>query len=125
MHFNPDCLERRRYKRKCSEPCNDETFSNHPLSVYDPYTLIRPSPKTKIAPISKEQFLQSVVEEHRKYADLTPVSAKYWLLFEFEKLEGFGEEKFIVPRVDDTWNQVEIIVGPEGVVYSKGDERKE
>lgn len=127
VHFNPDGLEekRRRYKRKSSEPCNDETFSSHPFSVYDPYTFIRPSPKAKTAPISKELFLQSVQAEHSKYTHLKVVSAKYWLLSEFEKLDGFGEEKFVVPRVDDTSNQVEIIVGPEGVVYSKGDERIE
>lgn len=127
-----DPLQRRRgSKRKSSSEAIGVLIppvDAGPLSVYEPYTLVRPRNQS-CSSMSKEKLLCAIAEEHKKYADQLPKSAKYWLLAEFGKLKGFGEEKFFVPKVevDGVPSQVEITVGPEGlgVVHAKGDERQE
>lgn len=126
---------RRGSKRKSSEPSVDiaattETTMKecfNPLSVYEPYLSVRPRNKSVV--MSKEKLLCAIAEEHHKYKDDSPKSAKYWLLAEFGSLPGFGEEKFIVPKVgvDGVTSQMEVTVGPEGLglLHPKGDERQE
>lgn len=66
-----------------------------------------------------------IAKEHEKFSSLRPKSAKYWLLAEFSKLDGFGEEVFTVPKNENTSNQVDVAVGPHGlVIYSPGQEKK-
>ena len=152
VRFNPDCLEdsyrskvvnrqvsspslltasqqmglqrRRGSKRKSSEPSPIE-HAVTPLSVYEPYSLVRP--KNRSGSMSKDKFLLAIAKEHKQYADQLPKTAKYWLLAEYGSLKGFGEEKFIVPKIDGGTSQVEVTVGPDGlgVSYGKDDERTE
>lgn len=122
-------LQRRRgSKRKSSEPSVVDTSkqSSSPLSVYEPYMLVRP--RSPSVSMSKEKLLYAIAEEHKQHADQLPKTAKYWLLAEFSSLKGFGEEKFFVPgTVDGVTSQVEITVGPEGVgvLHAKGEDRIE
>lgn len=117
---------RRGSKRKSSDPsCTSDLVLNdflssqvNPLSVYEPYTMVRPcnsKSKIEMAPLSKEDLLNAIAREHKNIADQSISSAKYWLLSHFGNLDGFGEEKFIVPKVEGVTSQVEITVGPEGV----------
>lgn len=127
---------RRGSKRKSSEPCVVDVTTTtiakdiipcNPLAAYEPYLSVRP--RNKSVGMSKEKLLCAIADEHQKYADQLPKSAKYWLLAEFGSLPGFGEEKFIVPKVDvdGVTSQVEVAVGPEGLglLHTKGDERTE
>lgn len=112
--------QRRGAKRKSSDQWNASVPLPIPsLAVYEPYTSVRPNPKLKMPGMTKDQYCHAIAQEHQKISHQKRSSAKYWLLFELEKLEGFGQEQFIVPTEG---SHTEILVGPEGVVYVKGDE---
>lgn len=121
-------LQRRRgSKRKSSEDGinqQQQPSNPDPISVYEPYLLVRP--RSKSIGMSKEKLLYAIAKEHEQYADQLPKSAKYFFLAEFGGLKGFGEEKFFVPKVevDGGTSQVEVTVGPEGLGI-KANERTE
>ncbi|KAJ8948127.1 hypothetical protein NQ318_008480 [Aromia moschata] len=61
-------------------------------------------------------LLQRIIAEHKKYRDMKPSTAEYWLLKEISELETFGEELFSTKPQGN----VTLGVGPHGVtVYEK------
>ncbi|GAB0087718.1 E3 ubiquitin-protein ligase MYLIP [Sergentomyia squamirostris] len=121
--------EKREHRRGSKRKnCESETESHgkrdeHQL-IYDTYFTIRPVDGHQVVP----DFGQMIVKEHAKLAKLPSKSAKYWLLAEISKLEGFGEEIFHVPKSEfGTQAQMDISVGLNGLmIYSAGwSEKKE
>uniref|UniRef100_A0A1B0GMP8 RING-type domain-containing protein n=1 Tax=Phlebotomus papatasi TaxID=29031 RepID=A0A1B0GMP8_PHLPP len=117
---------RRGSKRKCSETA--ETVSQpkkcDSQQSYEIYQCIRP--QFLDTPVPRD-FTKMIAQEHAKLTKFPAKSAKYWLLAEISKLEGFGEEIFHVPKSEfGTQTQMDIAVGPHGlVIYAGGSEKKE
>uniref|UniRef100_A0A6B2E7B2 Putative e3 ubiquitin-protein ligase mylip n=1 Tax=Phlebotomus kandelakii TaxID=1109342 RepID=A0A6B2E7B2_9DIPT len=118
---------RRGSKRKCSE--TPETVSQpkrcDSQQIYEVYYSIRP--QVVDGQSIPRDFASMISREHAKLTKLPAKSAKYWLLAEISKLEGFGEEIFHVPKSEfGTQTQMDIAVGPHGlVIYAPGSEKKE
>ncbi|XP_055692547.1 E3 ubiquitin-protein ligase MYLIP [Lutzomyia longipalpis] len=122
--------QRRGSKRKCSEGSQEAATvcqmkkcdSNQ---MYEVYCSIRP--QGDAAQQIPRDFCAMVAKEHAKLTKFPAKSAKYWLLAEISKLEGYGEEIFHVPKSEfGTQGQMDIAVGPHGlVIYTPGAEKKE
>lgn len=140
--FNPDCLtdavqsillnknqtnefdsrnqRRRPTKRKSSEYENQIIEQpQSPLQIYESYQLKIDNSINSTVPVN---FLLMVAREHEKISKLkmSVKSAKYWLLEEVAKLNGFGEEIFSGVTGENS-SPCEVGVGPHGlVVYGAG-----
>ncbi|XP_059607657.1 E3 ubiquitin-protein ligase MYLIP isoform X2 [Phlebotomus argentipes] len=118
--------QRRGSKRKCSETPDVVTQAKRcdSQTPYEVYYSIRPLVESQQMP---RDFAAMIRQEHAKLAKLSAKSAKYWLLAEISKLEGFGEEIFHVPKSEfGTQMQMDIAVGPHGlVIYTVGNEKRE
>lgn len=126
--------ERRRpSKRKSSESRVEDTSQERtndpemtqrisPLRLYESY-IIYPEHNADDIP---ENILTMIAKEHEKLDKISmpSQSAKYWLLAEISKLNGFGEEIFngITTGGDVNAAQCEVGVGPHGlVVYNENE----
>uniref|UniRef100_A0A1L8DTG8 Putative e3 ubiquitin-protein ligase mylip n=1 Tax=Nyssomyia neivai TaxID=330878 RepID=A0A1L8DTG8_9DIPT len=116
--------QRRGSKRKCSEDLVCQPMKCDTIPTYDSYCSIRPQEDGQQIP---RDFSAMIAREHAKLTKFPPKSAKYWLLAEISKLEGYGEEIFHVPKSEfGAQTQMDIAVGPHGlVIYAPGMDKKE
>lgn len=99
----------------------DERLATNPLRMYEEY-LIQPSSEGE----PPADYLRQIATEHGKLAKLqmSPKSAKYWLLQSIQDLEGYGEELFSGVTTNESATRCDIAVGAHGITVSRGGEKQ-
>ncbi|KAH8348776.1 hypothetical protein KR084_010996 [Drosophila pseudotakahashii] len=99
----------------------DERLASNPLRMYEEY-LIQPSSEGE----PPADYLRQIAMEHGKLAKLqmSPKSAKYWLLESIQNLEGYGEELFSGVTTNESATRCDIAVGAHGITVCRGGEKQ-
>ncbi|KAH8401446.1 hypothetical protein KR009_005530 [Drosophila setifemur] len=99
----------------------DERLASNPLRMYEEY-LVQPSSEGE----PPADYLRQIATEHGKLAKLqmSPKSAKYWLLQSIQDLEGYGEELFSGVTTNESATRCDIAVGAHGITVCKGGEKQ-
>ncbi|XP_017090802.2 E3 ubiquitin-protein ligase MYLIP [Drosophila bipectinata] len=99
----------------------DERLATNPLRMYEEY-LIQPSSEGE----PPADYLRQIATEHGKLAKLqmSPKSAKYWLLQSIQDLDGYGEELFSGVTTNESATRCDIAVGAHGITVSRGGEKQ-
>ncbi|SPP73253.1 blast:E3 ubiquitin-protein ligase MYLIP-A [Drosophila guanche] len=107
----------------------DERLASNPLRMYEEYVFL-PSHETSgdaaSVPEPPADYLRQIATEHGKLAKLqmSPKSAKYWLLQSIQDLPGYGEELFSGVTTNESATRCDIAVGAHGITVCRGGEKQ-
>ncbi|XP_002138459.3 E3 ubiquitin-protein ligase MYLIP [Drosophila pseudoobscura] len=110
----------------------DERLASNPLRMYEEYVFL-PSPESESeaeanasAAEPPSDYLRQIATEHGKLAKLqmSPKSAKYWLLQSIQDLAGYGEELFSGVTTNESATRCDIAVGAHGITVCRGGEKQ-
>ncbi|BFG05525.1 E3 ubiquitin-protein ligase MYLIP [Drosophila madeirensis] len=109
----------------------DERLASNPLRMYEEYVFL-PSHEASggdaeaSVPEPPADYLRQIATEHGKLAKLqmSPKSAKYWLLQSIQDLPGYGEELFSGVTTNESATRCDIAVGAHGITVCRGGEKQ-
>ncbi|XP_034653376.1 E3 ubiquitin-protein ligase MYLIP [Drosophila subobscura] len=108
----------------------DERLASNPLRMYEEYVFL-PSHEAggdaeASVPEPPADYLRQIATEHGKLAKLqmSPKSAKYWLLQSIQDLPGYGEELFSGVTTNESAARCDIAVGAHGITVCRGGEKQ-